>query len=274
MSTPRVGLLEGRMGSELASLVLRHGGEPVVAPALSEAPVDAGDAVGALIDALGRGEVQVVVFLTGVGATRLFAEAERIGRLPELLEGLGATTNVSRGQKPWQPLRRAGVPVSVTVPDPYTTDDVIETLSRLDLAGKGVALLHYGERSEAIAAALAAMGADSREIFVYEWRLPDDVRPLESLIDQLLAGRLDAIAFTSQVQVRHLFQVAEPRCGAAALREALETRTLVSAVGPTCAAALAAAGVTPRVVPANPKMGPMVVALMEALRGTAERATA
>lgn len=257
------------MGSELATLVRRHGGEPVVAPALSEAPVDAAAAVGGLIDALGRGEVQVVVFLTGVGAARLFAEAERIGRLAELLDGLRSTTNVSRGQKPWQPLRRQGVPVSMTVPDPYTTDDVVETLSALDLRGRGVALLHYGERSGALADALAGWGAQVREISVYEWRLPLDVAPLEALIDELIAGGLDAVAFTSQVQVRHLFQVAAPRCGADALREALNTRTMVAAVGPTCAAALEAAGVTPRAVPANPKMGPMVVTLMEALRARA-----
>lgn len=269
MSSPRVGLLEGRMEGELAALVRRHGGEPVLGPALSEAPVDAREAVAGLVEALRAGEVQVVLFLTGVGATRLFAEAERMGLHEELRAALQATTNVSRGQKPWQPLRRNGVPVSVTVPDPYTTDDVLATLAGLELQGKGVALLHYGERSEALATGIARLGGRLREIFVYEWRLPDDLRPLEALVDELVAGGLDALAFTSQVQVRHLFRVAEPRCGADLLRRALNERAVVAAVGPTCAAALEAAGVPPRVVPTNPKMGPMVVALMEYLRGRA-----
>ena len=255
------------MEGELAALVRRHGGEPVLGPALSEAPVDARAAVAGLVEALRSGEVRTVLFLTGVGALRLFAEAERAGLADALREGLQSTRNVSRGQKPWQPLRRNGVPVSVTVPDPYTTDDVLATLATLELGGEGVALVHYGERSAPLAEGIARLGGRAHEITVYEWRLPEDTRPLEALVDELVAGALDAVAFTSQVQVRHLFQVAEPRCGAEALRRALNEHAVVAAVGPTCAAALEAAGVPPRVVPTNPKMGPMVVALMEYLRG-------
>jgi uroporphyrinogen-III synthase len=252
------------MSSELASLVRRQGGEPRVGPALRETAVDAAAPVGELIDALAAGEVEVVVFLTGVGAKGLFAEAERLGRLPELLGLLQQTTNVSRGQKPWQPLKRQGVPISVTVPDPYTTAEVIETLAGLRLAGRGVALLHYGERSDAIADALHGWGARVREICLYEWRLPEDTAPLEALIDELVAGELDAIAFTSQVQLRHLLEVAEASGRRDAVLQALG-RTVVAAVGPTCATALAAEGITPDVVPAHPKMGPMVVELMQRL---------
>ncbi|MGH7578281.1 MAG: hypothetical protein ACREM1_24595 [Longimicrobiales bacterium] len=49
------------------------------------------------------------------------------------------------------------------------------------------------------------------------------------------------------------------------LRDALNQRIVTAAVGPTCVAALEAAGVAADVVPANPKMGPMIKALMERL---------
>ena len=265
MRSPRVGLLEGRMSSELASLVRRHGGDPVLGPALREETMDAAAPVGGLIDALRAGEIEVVVFLTGVGATALFNAAEGIGRLPELLELLQGTTNVCRGQKPWMPLKRRGVPISVTVPDPYTTADVVSTLSTLRPAGRGFALLHYGERSDVLSDTLAGWGAKVRDLCLYEWRLPEDTGPLRSLIREIVAGEVDALAFTSQVQLRHLLQVAGEMGAEEALLAALP-RVVVAAVGPTCAAALEDAGIVPDIVPAHPKMGPMVVALMERLR--------
>ena len=269
MSAPRVGLLEGRMSGELASLVRRHGGDPVLGPALREETMDAAVPVGGLIDALGAGEVEVVVFLTGVGANALFNAAEGLGRLEELIDLLQRTTNVCRGQKPWGPLKKRGVPISVTVPDPYTTPDVVSTLSTLRPAGRGFALLHYGERSEPLADALAGWGASVRELCLYEWRLPEDTAPLKALIRAVIAGEVDAVAFTSQVQLRHLLQVAGETGEEEALLEALH-RVVVAAVGPTSAAALEAVGVVPEVVPAHPKMGPMVVALMERLRPAAD----
>lgn len=267
---PRVGLLEGRMSGELASLVRRHGGEPRVAPALRETPTDAAAAVESLIEALAAGEVEVVIFLTGVGATALFDGAERIGRLAELVNLLQRTTNVCRGQKPWMPLKRRRVPISVTVADPYTTAEVVATLETLRPAGRGFALLHYGERSEVLSGALGGWGARVHDLCLYEWQLPEDLRPLEALIDALLAGDLEAVAFTSQVQIRHLLQVACTRGQGDLVLDALR-RLVVAAVGPTCAAALEVVGITPEIVPANPKMGPMVIALMERLRSGAAR---
>jgi len=103
------------------------------------------------------------------------------------------------------------------------------------------------------------------DLSLYEWRLPEDTEPLESLIREVIAGALQVVAFTSQVQLRHLLLVSERMGLRESLVEALRTRTLVAAVGPTCAAALEAAGLVPDVVPVHPKMGPMVVAIAEKL---------
>src|SRR5690606_3535057 len=130
--------------------------------------------------------------------------ADRAGRLGELVERLQGTTNVSRGQKPWRPLKDRGVPIAVTAPSPYTSAEVWRTLETLPLAGAGVALVHYGERDDMLAEALAAAGSDLFEIQLYEWKLPEDTGPLEALVDDVIAGRLDAVVFTTRVQVRHL----------------------------------------------------------------------
>ena len=257
----RVALLEGRMPGELADLVRRHGGEPYCVPAVRERPLDAGQQVAAFVDDLTQGRLPVVVCLTGVGVKTLFEDAERLGRLPELLAALKEVTVVCRGPKPTAVLRRHGIPIALSAPSPYTTHEVLEAMAGLELADTGVALLHYGERNAALAEALQARGARVQELVIYEWLLPEDPGALQRLVQEVLSREVDAIAFTSQVQVRHLFQVASALGKAPQLAAALNTGVTVAAVGPVCAAALADYGVTPDVVPENPKMGPMVSAL-------------
>ena len=60
-------------------------------------------------------------------------------------------------------------------------------------------------------------------------------RAAVAAIDAIIAGDMPVLAFTSQIQIRHLLDVAGPR--REALLDALNTHVLVGAVGPTCAAA-------------------------------------
>ena len=83
------------------------------------------------------------------------------------------------------------------------------------------------------------------------------------LVRELIDGHVDAIAFTSQIQCRHLFQVAAGLGRSEELADALNSRIVVAAIGPVCAAALKTLGVTPHVLPAHPKMGPMIAALAD-----------
>jgi uroporphyrinogen-III synthase len=257
----RVALLEARMAGELANLVQRHGGRPYCVPAVREAPLACGEQEAALIEGLAVGRFTVAVFQTGAGVKALLHEAERLGCLQDLLTSLRSTTTVCRGPKPSAVLKAHGLPVSISAGDPYTTAELLEAIAGLELAGRRVALLHYGERNPRLAEALLARGAQLEELCLYEWLLPEKLGPLRDLIQELIEGQVDAIAFTCQVQVRHLFHVAVEAGQAQTLAHALNTRTIVASIGPNCSAALLAAGVTPHVVPAHPKMGPLIVAL-------------
>src|SRR5919199_1596836 len=259
----RVALLEGRMSSELAGLVQRHHGEPYCVPAVREIPLECEEQVAHFINTLSDGSLQIVVFLTGAGAKALFQEAERLGRLGELLTALRGVTTVCRGPKPVAVLRDKQVPISVSAPEPHTTVELLEALAPIDLNGKGVAVVHYGERNAALAEALQAHGCRLEELCLYEWCLPEDVGALETLVRDILDGRVDAVAITSQVQIRHLFLVATEMEQAGELTQALNTRTIVASIGPTSTAALQSFGVTPQVVPEHPKMGQLVIALAQ-----------
>lgn len=257
----RVALPEARLTGELSDLVRRLGGVPYSVSALREVPRL--DQVPAFLDALCAGKFSIVIFLTGVGALTLLREAERLGRLDETLTALRAATIACRGPKPVAALRRYEVDVQVKAVEPYTTKELLDALGVVGLRDKGVALVHYGEPNQALADALVARGARLEEVCPYEWQMPQDVEPLRSLVRELIDERVDAIAFTSQIQWRHLFQVAAEMGRAVDLMEALNRQTIVAAIGPVCAAALRADGVTPDVLPAHPKMGPLIAALAD-----------
>jgi uroporphyrinogen-III synthase len=253
-----IAVLEARMGEAVATMFEREGATVVRAPALLEQAIDASPEIGNWVDTLVAGGYDVVVFLTGVGAARVLDEVARLGRLDEVREALVRTTVVARGPKPFAALNRRGVAATVTVPEPWTTRESIETLRRISLAGSRVALVHYGERSAPLSDAIVTAGASLDELCVYEWQMPPDVTPLEGLVDAVVAGRIDAVVFTSQVQVRHLLAIAARSGRTAEMVDALNTRTVTASIGPTCSAALVERGVAPHLEPTRPKLGPLV----------------
>lgn len=261
----RVALLEARMSVELADLVRHYGGEPYCVPALRERPLESRPEVESFINRVVAGAFEVVIFLTGVGVAALFREAEERGRLPELCEALKRMTIVCRGLKPAAVLRRHGLKPSVSVSEPYTTGETVAALALMELTGESVALVHYGERNAVLAQILDAWGARLEELCLYEWLMPEDMEPLKKLVREIIEGEVDAVAFTTQVQARHLFQAAQELGRAEELARALNTRTVVAAVGPTCAAALQGFGVVPDIVPEHPKMGAMIARLVQHL---------
>jgi uroporphyrinogen-III synthase len=256
-----VALLEARKGSEMAELVRSYGAIVRSVPAVREVALDCGAAVAEFLARLDTPARRVHVFLTAAGTTALLVEAERQNRLPFLIDSLRRGTIVCRGPKPTAALKRYGLNPHISTPPPYTTTEMLDALASIDLAGTEVTVVHYGERSEPLAAAFRERGAALNELCVYEWRLPDDIAPLQNLVRDIVKREIDAVIFTSQVQWQHLWRVADDLLLGDAVVRALRTEVVAAAVGPICSAALIQAGIDPRVVPDNPKMGPLVAAL-------------
>jgi uroporphyrinogen-III synthase len=261
----RIALLEARLSSELAELVRREGGEPVCAPAVTEAYVDVRGILPVLLDDVRRRRCEILVFLTGAGLTAMFEQARDVGLLDAAVETFTGALTVCRGPKPAAVLRRHGIPVHVNARPPHTTAALLEVLPSSLVGGKGIALLHDGGGNPALVDALRSRGAWVEEIHSYEWRLPDDTRPIEDLVRDVIDGAIDAIAFTNQVQVRHLFEIGSRMHRSAALLYALRHRTVVGSIGPTCTIALEEHGAPPHVVASPTRMRPLVTAVGEYL---------
>lgn len=255
-----VGLLQARHGRELAALVAKHGGTPLHAPCMREIPAADRDAMCASLQRAVEGPLYMAVFLTGIGAATLFSGATEAGLYDALMARLQSAIVVARGPKPLAVLHRHGLPVDRRTVEPHTTEQVCDLVGE-SLAGRTVLLQHYGAGNELLAGHLRASGAELVEVHPYEWAQPVDLEPVHTLLDRLVAGRVDITAFTSASQVHMLFEIARGQGREDEVGEALRHRTVVAALGPVCAAALRDHGVSPRVQPDRPKMAPLVMSL-------------
>jgi len=258
-----VALLEARVTSEMAALIQRYGGQPRTAPAMRESPLRAPEETAGFIDRLCRDTFGLVVFVTPAAVTSLFAEAEALRRAEDVASALNRLRVACGGSKPARALRQRGVHTDVAAREPFTSAELIDALAALDLSTTRAALVLYGERCDAVASWLSAHSAAIEELCLHEWVMPEDVVPLRTFIDEVIAGRIDAVAFTSTVQCRHLFRIAASLGRAAELADALNSKTTVAVIGPVCRSSLRELGVTSHVMPATPKMAPLVSAIAE-----------
>jgi uroporphyrinogen-III synthase len=257
----RVATLEARRSSELGHLLVARGATVLSAPAVEETPLDNDDDVAAALDAFVAQPPAAFILLTGVGTRLLFAAAERSGRGSTLRRVLAETILVARGPKPVAALRAEAIRADRVAAEPYTSAEVLAQLADGTLAGRTVAVQQHGGSSRDLSRGLEGRGAVVRYLALYRWAIPRNTAPLAEFIVQLGAGQLDAVIFTSQVQVMHLFLVADSLGESVPLREKLNKGTLIAAVGPICRAALEERGVHVDLEPAHPKMGPLVAAL-------------
>lgn len=267
----RVVSLESRRGSEMASLVTRHGGVVIEAPSMREVPLtDQAEALQVGADLI-AGACDVLVLLTGVG-TRMMVDVLTTQHPREVvMEALRATTLVCRGPKPVAVLKEWGIKPALIAPAPNTFRELLDVIDReLPLTGKRVLVQEYGARNDDLLDALGDRGAIVKTLTVYAWAMPEDVRPLQLAVQAIVAAKVDAVLLTSQQQAQHLFAVARELGVEVEVRAALKTSVIVASIGPVTSEALSASGVHVDVEPAHPKMGHLVLALAregtEALR--------
>jgi uroporphyrinogen-III synthase len=246
---------ESRRAGEMAQLIRISGGDPFVAPALVEVPLEENAQALEFADRLYAGEFDILVLLTGVG-TRLLAKVLAT-RDPEerFIEALRKLTVVARGPKPSAVLREWKVPVTVAVPEPNTWREVLEAVA--GRPEKAVAVQEYGRANLELVQGLKDQGRSVATIAVYQWKLPEDVGPLSSAVDGLIEGRFDATLFTTGVQMDHLIDFARQAGKSGAVLTALK-QTFVASVGPDTSEALRSHGLEPSFVPSHPKMGVLV----------------
>jgi uroporphyrinogen decarboxylase len=209
------------------------------------------------------GGIDVVIFLTGVGARALLAALERNVDRRRFLDCLADVTTIVRGPKPLAALREMGIEPTQRVPEPNTWRELLKTIDEhVPIANQNVALQEYGLPNPSLLAGLEARGARVLPVKVYEWDLPLDTAPLEKNIEAICERAVDVAMFTSAQQVVNVLRMAEQLGRGRALRDGFE-RIIVASIGPTTSEALRQNGLRVDLEPSHPKMGHLVMETAE-----------
>jgi uroporphyrinogen-III synthase len=264
MKSKVVAILETRAGEHLGELIARRGGVPMLAPALEEVPDVDPRAVEALLAQWRVEPFGIAIFQTGVGTRALFQATDAAGLTAELLRLLDAATVVVRGPKPVGELNAREVRIDLRAATPFTTETVLAAVSELPMRGTRVLVQRYGAANQLLRETLEGRGAHVEEIATYRWALPADTQPLSRLIEALARSSIDAVVFTSAVQIHNLCAFAEKNAQGSELADRLN-RVVVASIGPVCSRALREHGVRPTFEADPPKLGPLLAGLEEAL---------
>ena len=253
----RVLSLESRRAKEVTKLIRTYGGEPFVVPSMREVPLESNTQALEFSDRLIAGEFDLVIFFTGVGVRALLDIVATRHNRETFLEALRGVMVAARGPKPAAALRDVNVAVTVTAAEPATWRELMTAMVEKfgdSLSDFRVAVQEYGASNPEFLAELTSRCAEVTKVPVYQWALPEDIRPLRECVLGIASGNIDVVLFMTAVQVIHLFQVAEQMGCEDDLRAGLASIVVVS-IGPTTSEELAHYGVLPDFEPSRPKMG-------------------
>jgi uroporphyrinogen-III synthase len=258
----RIAVPEMRELEVFSGLLERRGAEVLRCPLVTIYDSPHSAQVLAFAVQLADGGFDDFIIITGEGLTRILGCIDRHD--PSLrqrfVDGLGGLRTITRGPKPARALRALGLKPDIEATEP-TTEGVIRALNGSDLAKRRVAVQLYGnDPNLTLMRFLRERNADITTVAPYVYGNAADDATVQSLLERMAAGEVDAIAFTSKLQIERLMKHPAPL-----VRRAL-SRTLIAAVGPIVAEAIRSHGFE---VSSSPEhswfMKPLVVALGEAL---------
>jgi uroporphyrinogen decarboxylase len=261
-----VSAFESRRAPEMARLIERAGGVAHVSPSMREVPIAENRAAIDFANRVVTGQIDIVIFMTGVGVRHLIAEVERYVDRPRFLAALSDVTTIARGPKPVAVLKEFGLEPTVRVPEPNTWREVLATVDLcVPVAQQTVGLLEYGRPNASLVAGLEARGARVEAVRVYRWDLPEDIAPLSDNLRAIAAGQRQVALFTSSHQVVNMLRVAEELGLTEKARQSL-ARMAIASIGPTTSETLRELDLPVDMEPEHNKMGQLVALAAERSR--------
>jgi uroporphyrinogen-III synthase len=263
----RIVVPETRELDLLAQMLERHGAATVRCPLVAIRDVADAAPVEAWLDRFIADPPDDLILLTGEGLGRLIGFAERARIDAPFVAALAKVRKITRGPKPARRLHALGLKPDLPAGEP-TTAGVIAALKAENPAGRRVAVQLYPDANPALMEFLSEAGARADPVLCYAYASHSEDRDVAAVIDEMAAGRVDLIAFTSSPQVKRLRDVAAASGRDAALQAGL-ARTTIAAVGPVVARAIEDAGGRVAVAPTDSfHMKPMVNAIIAAIGAT------
>ncbi|MFI9171610.1 uroporphyrinogen-III synthase [Streptomyces lincolnensis] len=262
-----VGVTAARRADELGALLQRRGAVVLHAPALRIVPLSDDSELLAATKQIIDQAPDVVVATTAIGFRGWIEAADGWGLGEDLLTRLRGVELLARGPKVKGAVRAAGLTEEWS-PSSESMAEVLDRLLEEGVEDRRIAIQLHGEPLPGFVEALRAGGAEVLGIPVYRWLPPEDLAPMDRLLDAAVSRGLDAITFTSAPAAASLLSRAEDRGLLPELLAALHHDVLPACVGPVTALPLQARGVD-TVSPERFRLGPLVQLLCQELPGRA-----
>ncbi|MER6464220.1 uroporphyrinogen-III synthase [Streptomyces sp. NPDC001228] len=258
-----VGVTAARRADELGALLRRRGAAVLHAPALRIVPLaDDGELLAATKEIIDRAP-DVVVATTAIGFRGWIEAADGWGVGERLLERLRRVELLARGPKVKGAVRAAGLTEQWS-PSSESMAEVLDRLLEEGVEGRRIAVQLHGEPLPGFVESLRAAGAEVLPVPVYRWMPPEDLGPVDRLLDAVVSRSVDAVTFTSAPAAASLLSRAGTRGLQADLLAALHHDVVPACVGPVTALPLQAHGVA-TVQPERFRLGPLVQLLCQEL---------
>lgn len=209
MDSPLVAVAEGRELEKLAALLETGGAVVLRCPMLAMTDPADPRPVSDFIAAVIAGGFDEILFMTGEGVTRLFAQAAREGRDAALADALRGLRVVARGSKAVRALKTREIPLA-GIAEPPTSEGVLAFWSAESPLGRRIGIVRSGDEvSVGVEARAARDGASVRAISSYVYAPASDSEAVADLLARLGRGEVRVLALTSIAQARALMTAAE-----------------------------------------------------------------
>ena len=182
-----------------------------------------------------------VIFTTGIGTETLLNLAEKMGIKESFLQIIREAKVASRGYKTYAALKKLGIK-PVAVDEDGTTRGLVRALEGQNFSGQRVMVQLHGENAPTLVKFLEDNGATVVPLLPYQHIAPER-EAVETLCRELLNHEVDAVCFTTAIQVRSLFDFAREQGYASDILQAFKGKALAAAVGKVTAEALEEEGV-------------------------------
>ncbi|MBE0523081.1 MAG: uroporphyrinogen-III synthase [Methanosarcinales archaeon] len=173
------------------------------------------------------GQSDIVIFTSANGIDHTL---DKITDREEFIQALNRCKTIAIGPKTGEAAQNKGITISF-VPQSYSSEGLVKAIAP-DVKGKVVDIARSSHGALILVEGLENAGAEVFETQVYEIARPKRNAQQEELIQALIENKVDAIAFTSSMMVKNLFELASEMDVLDKLTKALNFHKLiVAAIG-------------------------------------------
>jgi uroporphyrinogen-III synthase len=258
-----IGITAERRAEEFITALERSGATVWHAPTIRIIPLPDDTLLRTATEDVLAEQVDFTAITTGAGFRGWMEAADGWGLRTRLLASLSGARLFVRGPKGVGAVRGAGLREEFSAPEESNLE-LFGRLCEAGVDGRRVAVQLHGSPLPEHTGALRSAGARVVEVQPYRWHGPANPALVYELIEGVIAGKVQALAFTSAPAAANLLSLARDAGRSEALVSALKGDLLCACVGPVTAAPLEAVGVE-TVQPERQRLGALVKLLVAEL---------